>query len=64
MTQRIELTGPHTHQGEKLTAGTVIDVSDTTAQWLVEHAGAKKVVPPRKSKTETGAADSLTEEQE
>ncbi|ATN93639.1 virion structural protein [Pseudomonas phage VW-6B] len=64
MTQRIVLTGPHTHQGAKLVAGTVIDVDDATAQWLIEHAGATKAGVTRKPKTETGPADSPTEEQE
>ncbi|CAI2520051.1 DUF7210 family protein [Serratia ficaria] len=65
MTQRVELAGPHTHQGQKLTAGTVIEVDDATAQWLIEHAGAKKAGLSRKGKTETGIADnSPTEEQE
>lgn len=42
MTRRIVLTGPHTHQGVALAAGTEIEVDDATAQWLIEHAGAKK----------------------
>mgnify|MGYP000715638847 CR=1 FL=1 len=61
MTRRIVLTGPHTHQGVVLAAGTEMEVDDATAQWLIEHAGAKKAGLNRKTKT---SADSPTEEQE
>lgn len=64
MTRRIVLTGPHTHQGVALAAGTEMEVDDATAQWLIEHAGAKNAGVNRKTKTETGSADSPTEEQE
>ena len=64
MTQRVEIPGPHRHLGKCLEPGAVIEVDDGTANWLIKHAGAKKVATPRK-KPETGAvADSPTEEQE
>lgn len=52
---KVELTGPHTHGGKALDAGAIIEVDEATAQWLIEHAGAKSAGSPRKSKTEGGA---------
>jgi hypothetical protein len=65
MTQRVEIPGPHHHQGQRLEPGAVIEVDDDTAEWLKKHAGAKKAATPRK-KSETGAVaeDSQTEEQQ
>lgn len=65
MTQRVEIPGPHRHQGQLLEPGAVIEVDDSTAEWLKKHAGARKVATPHK-KTETGtvADHPPTEEQE
>ena len=34
---QIELLKDHTHAGVEQGAGTVIDVDDSTAHWLIEH---------------------------
>lgn len=34
---QIELLKIHTHAGVEQPAGTVIDVEETTANWLIEH---------------------------
>lgn len=62
---KIELTGPHTHQGKVLGAGTIIEVDDITGQWLLDYGPAKAAGTSRKSKTDTGSAgDPLSEVQE
>jgi hypothetical protein len=37
----IELIKNHTHAGNRLAAGARIDVSDTSARWLITHGVAK-----------------------
>lgn len=63
---KIELTGPHTHQGKALSAGAVIDVDESTGRWLIEHGPAKTAGSARKAKPDTGAVagDPLSEVQE
>ena len=40
---QIELLKPHTHAGEELGTGSVIEVDDSTADWLIEHSVGQKV---------------------
>ena len=42
---QIELLKRHTHAGVEQRAGSVIDVDDLTAQWLIEHDVGQAVAP-------------------
>ena len=42
---QIELLKRHTHAGVEQRAGSVIDVDELTAQWLIEHGVGQAVVP-------------------
>lgn len=42
---QIELLKCHTHAGVEQRAGSVIDVDELTAQWLIEHGVGQAVVP-------------------
>lgn len=47
---QIELLKCHTHAGVEQRAGSVIDVDELTAQWLVEHSvgQAAAIAEPRR----------------
>lgn len=47
---QIELLKIHTHAGVELGAGSVIDVDECTAQWLIEHGvgQAAAIAEPRR----------------
>ena len=49
---QIELLRIHTHAGVEHGAGSVIDVDDSTANWLIEHAvgQAATSAEPRRSR--------------
>ena len=49
---QIELRKIHTHAGVEQGAGSVIDVDELTAQWLVEHSvgQAAAIAEPRRSR--------------
>lgn len=49
---QIELLRIHTHAGVEHGAGSVIDVDDSTANWLIEHAvgQATTSAEPRRSR--------------
>ena len=42
---QIELLKRHTHAGVAQRAGSVIDVDELSAQWLIEHGVGQAVVP-------------------
>ena len=42
---QIELLKIHTHAGVELGAGSVINVDELTAQWLIEHGVGQAVAP-------------------
>ena len=42
---QIELFKRHTHAGVEQGAGSVIDVDESTAQWLIENGVGQAVVP-------------------
>lgn len=42
---QIELLKCHTHAGVEQRAGSVIDVDELTAQWLVEHSVGQAAAP-------------------
>ena len=42
---QIELLKIHTHAGVEQGAGSVIDVDELTAHWLIEHGVGQAVVP-------------------
>ena len=42
---QIELLKRHTHAGVEQGAGSVIDVDDLTAQWLIEHGVGQAAAP-------------------
>ncbi|EBV2761714.1 hypothetical protein YV74_000201 [Salmonella enterica subsp. enterica serovar Weltevreden] len=46
---RVELTGTHTHLGEVLAAGAIVEVNEITGQWLLKNGPAK---PAGKSEPE------------
>lgn len=64
---QIELLKIHTHAGVEHGVGTVIDVDDSTANWLIEH-GVGQASPSadtrRTRQTETNQASSLTSPKE
>ena len=49
---QIELFKRHTHAGIEQGAGSVIDVDELTAQWLIEHGvgQAAAIAEPRRSR--------------
>ena len=49
---QIELLKIHTHAGVEQGAGSVIDVDECTAQWLIEHGvgQAAAIAEPRRSR--------------
>ncbi|PIY01595.1 MAG: hypothetical protein CO125_04010 [Hydrogenophilales bacterium CG_4_9_14_3_um_filter_59_35] len=49
---QVELHKIHTHAGVEHGAGTVIDVDDSTANWLIEHGVGQAVASaePRRSR--------------
>jgi hypothetical protein len=49
---QIELLNTHTHAGVEHGAGAVIDVDDSTANWLIEHGvgQAATSAEPRRSR--------------
>lgn len=42
----VELIKPHTHAGVLFAPGAHLNVSDATAQWLIDHAVAKPAQVP------------------
>ena len=42
---QIELLKRHTHAGVEQGAGSVIDVDECTAQWLIEHSVGQAAMP-------------------
>ena len=43
---RIELLKTHTHASEVYFAGSIIEVDETTATWLIEHGAGKLADAP------------------
>ncbi|MDI4092145.1 hypothetical protein U5F73_17615 [Stenotrophomonas pavanii] len=41
----IELVKPHTHAGQRLTAGDRLDMNDASARWLIAQGVAKAATP-------------------
>ena len=64
---KIELLKIHTHAGVEHGAGAVIDVDDSTANWLIEHGvgQATTSAEPRRSRhNEAPSASPLTSHKE
>ena len=64
---QIELLKIHTHAGVEHGAGSVIDVDDSTANWLIEHAvgqAATSAEPRRSRHNEASQATSTTTHKE
>ena len=64
---QIELLKLHTHAGVEQGAGSVIDVDETTANWLIEHGVGQAVgsAEPRRSRqNEASQATSTTTHKE
>lgn len=64
---QIELLKIHTHAGVEHGAGAVIDVDDSTANWLIEHGvgqAATSAEPRRSRNNEANPASPLTSNKE
>ena len=64
---QIELLKLHTHAGVEQDAGTVIDVDETTANWLIEHGVgqvATSAEPRRSRQNEASQTTSTTTHKE
>ena len=48
---QIELLKTHTHAGDEHGAGAVIDVDDSTANWLIEHGVGQTGTPAEPRRT-------------
>lgn len=64
---QIELLKPHTHAGEELGVGCVIEVDDSTAEWLIEYSVGQKVATAdarRAGRNEANQVSPLTSQKE
>ena len=64
---QIELLKLHTHAGVEQGAGSVIDVDETTANWLIEHGvgqAATSADPRRSRHNEATPASPITSNKE
>ena len=64
---QIELLKNHSHAGVEHGTGTVIDVDDSTAHWLIEHGVGQTVssAEPRRSRhNEATQASTITSNKE
>ena len=64
---QIELLKLHTHAGVEHGAGSIIDVDDSTANWLIEHAvgqAATSAEPRRSRHNEAPPASPITSNKE
>jgi hypothetical protein len=64
---QIELLKIHTHAGVEHDVGTIIDVDDGTANWLIEHGvgqAATSIEPRRSRHNEATPASPLTSNKE
>jgi hypothetical protein len=49
---KITLTQPHTHAGQALAPGEVLDLDDATARWLIERGAAVEAAPDESARAE------------
>ena len=54
---QIELRKIHTHAGVEQGAGSVIDVDELTAQWLIEHGVGQAAVPAESRRVRSNDAN-------
>ena len=55
---QIELLKIHTHAGGEQRAGSVIDVDELTAQWLIEHGVGQAAAPAESRRVRLNDANS------
>lgn len=57
---QIELLKRHTHAGVEQDPGSVIDVDDLTAQWLIEHGVGQAAMPAEPRRVRPHDASSVS----
>lgn len=57
---QIELLKRHTHAGVEQGAGSVIDVDELTAHWLIEHGVGQAAAPAEPRRVRLNDANSRT----
>lgn len=57
---QIELLKRHTHAGVEQDPGSVIDVDDLTAQWLIEHGVGQAAAPAESRRSRHSEANQIS----
>ena len=58
---QIELLKIHTHAGVEQGVGTVVDVDDSTAAWLIEHGVGQAGTPAEPRRTRHNEANQVSQ---